>query len=114
MNSLMYFAQSFLNKSKTENFTVAVSSAVSETVDTNPEIIPYGITTSILVVIFALIYAYGAASLSYNYNMYINNKNLAILWAIVCFFFPFLYYPFYAIVLDPVLYVRTPVGGKRH
>lgn len=58
-----------------------------------------------------LIYAYGAAYLSYCYNLTKGSANMAILWAILCFCFPTLYYPFYAIVLLP----KCPMigGGRR-
>lgn len=54
-----------------------------------------------LVIGFA--FAFGAARQSYCYNLYIgNSEGVAILFAALCFFFPQLYYPFYAIFLNPV------------
>ena len=115
MNSISYLIRSFVNKRKTENFTAAITSAVSDTVNTNPEIVTYGLVSSALVFIFGFLYCYGAARLSYNYNLYTNNKEFAILWAILCFFFPATYYPFYAIFLDPVsaLPKSATIGGKK-
>lgn len=52
--------------------------------------------------LLTMVYCYGAAKLSYNYNIYTNNSGYAFLWAILCYFFAFLYYPYYAIFLNPL------------
>ena len=65
---------------------------------------------------FGFIYSYGAAKLSYNYNMSINNGSLIYFWCLLCFFFSSIYYPYYAIFLNPVLpvsVVGVTVGGRR-
>ena len=59
--------------------------------------------SSLLGLAIALIAAVGAARQSYCYNIYIGNtEGVAILFAILCFFFPQFYYPFYAMLLNPV------------
>jgi uncharacterized protein YacL len=65
--------------------------------------------------IFAFLYSYGAAKLSYTYNM-ANNGSMIYLWCILCFFFATIYYPYYAFFLNPVLpmaVVGVRVGGRR-
>ena len=54
--------------------------------------------------IYMILYSYGAASLSYNYNVYVGNTG-GIVWvySILCFIFSSFYYPFYAIFLSPAL-----------
>uniref|UniRef100_A0A6C0ANW4 Uncharacterized protein n=1 Tax=viral metagenome TaxID=1070528 RepID=A0A6C0ANW4_9ZZZZ len=64
----------------------------------------------------ALLYSYGAAKLSYTYNMSMNNGSMAYFWCLLCFFFASIYYPYYAIFLNPVLpisMVGVAVGGRR-
>jgi hypothetical protein len=64
----------------------------------------------------ALLYSYGAAKLSYNYNMSVNNGSMVYFWCILCFFFASIYYPYYAFFLNPVLpisVVGVRVGGRR-
>jgi hypothetical protein len=64
----------------------------------------------------AFLYSYGAAKLSYTYNMSINNGFMAYVWCILCFFFSSIYYPYYALFLNPVLpisVVGVAVGGRR-
>lgn len=51
----------------------------------------------------SIVYCYGAAKLSYDYNIYTNNSGYALIWAIVCYFFAFIYYPYYAIFLNPLI-----------
>jgi hypothetical protein len=66
--------------------------------------------------LFILIFCYGAAKLSYNYNMSINNGSMVYLWCILCFFFSSIYYPYYAFFLNPLLFnsvVGIRVGGGR-
>ena len=66
--------------------------------------------------IFAFLYCYGAAKLSYTYNMSINNGSFVYFWSFLCFFFATMYYPYYALFLNPVLpvsMVAATVGGRR-
>ena len=58
-------------------------------------------------VLFAFLWSFGAASLSYA-------KYGSIGWAILDFFFATLYYPFYALVLNtPSSSMATPMVGGR-
>jgi hypothetical protein len=64
----------------------------------------------------AFLYSYGAAKLSYTYNMSINNGSMVYVWCLLCFFFSSIYYPYYALFLNPVLPVSVlgvTVGGRR-
>ena len=56
----------------------------------------------IFIVIFFLLSAYGAARLSYYYNMSIGNSGSAIFWSILAFLFNDLYYPYYSFFLNPL------------
>jgi hypothetical protein len=57
----------------------------------------------LLMIALSILVAFGAARQSYCYNIYIGNtEGVAILFAILCFFFPHFYYPFYALFLNPV------------
>jgi hypothetical protein len=54
-------------------------------------------------IVLSILVAFGAARQSYCYNIYIgNDQGVAILFAVLCFFFPHFYYPFYALFLNPV------------
>ena len=55
---------------------------------------------------------YGAASLSWHYNVHMGNKDVANLWSILCFFFSGWYYPYYALALNPLLQ-ENMAGGKK-
>lgn len=57
---------------------------------------------SILGFIFAVVFSYGAAKLSYD-------KYRSVGWAVLDFFFSWFYYPYYAIVLNAPTYI----GGRR-
>ena len=65
-----------------------------------------------LTLLYMVMYAYGAASLSYNYNVYVGNTG-GIVWVytILSFMFSSLYYPFYAIFLSPAL-GKAPTSGQ--
>jgi len=68
----------------------------------------------LIFLLFSFIYSYGAAKLSYNYNMSMNNGSLVYFWCLLCFFFSSIYYPYYAFFLNPVLPVSVAlIGGKR-
>ena len=65
------------------------------------------ITRKIGIFIFALfifLFCYGAAKLSYSYNMSINNGSFVYFWCLLCFFFASIYYPYYAFFLNPLLF----------
>jgi hypothetical protein len=55
----------------------------------------------------AILFAYGASSLSYCLN-----KSMG--WAILCFLFPGFYYPYYAIMLNPLCATPVSGGARRH
>jgi hypothetical protein len=67
-----------------------------------------GITTEFIILIvtilvISLLYTGGAISLSWNYNNYIGTTGgVKLLYAILVFIAPTIYYPFYAIVLNPI------------
>ena len=60
-----------------------------------------GAFTILFIVIFAIVSSYGAARLSYYYNMSIGNSGYAMMWSILAFFFADLYYPMYSFFLNP-------------
>ena len=64
--------------------------------------------------LIAFLIGYGAARLSFCYNQSIGTSiELTYLYAIVCFFFSFVYYPFYAIMLNPLCNRRVNNGSVR-
>ena len=81
-----------------------------------PTILATGKIGFLVFLIGSFIFSYGAAKLSYNYNMSMNNGSLVYFWCLLCFFFSSIYYPYYAFFLNPVLpiaMVGVSVGGKR-
>jgi len=70
-------------------------------------------TSGLVLFLLAIVYCYGAAKLSYDYNIYINNSGYAMLWAILWYCFPFIYYPYYAIFLNPLVGSNSMIGGRR-
>ena len=62
----------------------------------------YGVFYTFLgVFLWVFISAMGAARLSYCYNLNVgNDEGVAFLFAILCFCFPSLYYPYYAFFLN--------------
>jgi hypothetical protein len=76
----------------------------------------------LLMFVLSILVAFGAARQSYCYNIYIGNtEGVAILFGVLCFFFPHFYYPFYALFLNPVCDLGKKnkgvlgglVGGRR-
>ena len=66
----------------------------------------FGIIVFILFTLLPFfIFAYGSAKLSWCLNRSYG-------WSILCFFFPGVYYPFYAFFLNPLCNVPM-IGGKR-
>ena len=58
---------------------------------------------STILMIFVILFCYGAARTSYCYNIAIGNGvDIALLYSVICFFFPNLYYPYYALFLNPL------------
>jgi hypothetical protein len=53
--------------------------------------------------VFAIFYTFGAVSLSWKYNTYLGTSYpLKLLYAILVFIFPSLYYPVYAFFFNPI------------
>jgi hypothetical protein len=75
----------------------------------------FGMFFILLTFIIAFLVCYGAARLSWCYNtFYGESTTIKVIFSILCFFFPQLYYPFYALFLDPICgRVKNQVGGKR-
>ena len=67
-----------------------------------------------LSIFFGLLFCYGAAKLSYSYSIYTGNSS-AFFWSVLCFIFPSFYYPYYALMLNPVGGLRTNAmkGGRK-
>lgn len=62
--------------------------------------------------LFAIANAVGAAYQSYCYNIYIGNTSgVAVVYAILCSFFPHFYYPFYALFLNPLCLMKPKNKG---
>jgi hypothetical protein len=54
-------------------------------------------------ILWVIISAYGASRLSYFYNMNTGNTGgIIYFWAVLCFLFSDLYYPFYSYFLNPI------------
>ena len=69
---------------------------------------------SFLLTLFILFMVnFGAARLSYCYNVYTGNPGSALAWSVLAFFFSGIYYPFYALFLNPLCSVAPLMGGRR-
>jgi apolipoprotein N-acyltransferase len=102
-----------------ENFdgTTASGAQVATAVAAGGAFVVLGIVLSIL---FYFGIAVGSARLSWCYNSYMGDTTSGLKWlyAILCFFFPALYYPFYSLFLNPLCDLKKPtailsLGGKR-
>jgi hypothetical protein len=84
----------------------------TESLPNAPGMLAMGATGAFIVFCLGVIYCYGAAKLSYNYNISIGNGGYAMIWAIICYFFSGIYYPYYALFLSPL---NTPLlmGGRK-
>lgn len=95
--------------------------SIIHTIGYNPiEYIPTFLITGkialVIIALFIFVFCYGAALLSYTYNMSIHNGSMVYVWPLLCFFFATIYYPYYAFFLNPVLpisVVGVRVGGAR-
>jgi hypothetical protein len=98
----------------TKNYLVNVAAAITgrDGFQMSSTEITASMTVLALAFIYMVLYAYGAASLSYNYNLYVGNTG-GIVWVytILSFIFSSLYYPFYAVFLSPAL-GRAPNSGQ--
>lgn len=79
----------------------------------SPDKIAYVGVSGIVMFGLVVLYCYGAAKLSYDYNIYINNSGYAFMWAFLWYFLPFIYYPYYAIFLNPLVGSAPMTGGRR-
>jgi hypothetical protein len=69
-----------------------------------------------VIITFVVLFAncYGAARLSWCYNTFYGVGGAErLLWSFLCFFFSGIYYPVYAIFLDPVCGRVAQRGGSR-
>jgi hypothetical protein len=65
-------------------------------------------------VIFAIVFSYGSAKLSYCYNKYLGaTDGTAMFFAILCFFFSGFYYPYYSIFLSPICTLTKVIAARR-
>lgn len=56
---------------------------------------------------------YGAVRLSWCYNTYLGTSpGLKVVYAVLCFFFPVFYYPFYGVFLDPLCGITKNMKGR--
>lgn len=55
----------------------------------------------LIFIIWIIVYAYGAARLSYFYNMNNGNAGFALFYSILAFIFADFYYPMYSYFLNP-------------
>jgi hypothetical protein len=61
----------------------------------------------VVVLAIAIFYTFGAVSLSWNYNNYVGSSfGSKIIFAILVFLFPSMYYPVYAWFLNPIKSLR--------
>lgn len=78
-----------------------------------------GLIYVLSMIVLCIAISYGAARLSWCYNMTIGtDSGLAVLYAILAFMFSGFYYPFYALFLNPVCGMRSATavatfGGRR-
>jgi len=110
-------AEGFLGKSG-EPFVTQTDGNVQVNSGAAAKLGVFAMLSSLLVFIFLMITSYGAARLSYCYNISVGNTtDAAFLFSILCFFFPSFYYPYYALVLNPLCMKgrnnRGMMGGKK-
>jgi len=73
-----------------------------------------GIGIIVIILVIAFFVCYGAARLSWCYNTFYGVSGVPkVIYSLLCFFFPYYYYPFYALFLDPVCGRRVQIGGRR-
>jgi len=69
------------------------------------------VVISIIGIMLTFIIAFGAARQSYCYNKFMGSSEIAtFFFAILCFFFPHFYYPFYAVFLNPLCNLKINKG----
>jgi len=101
-----------------EHFTD--STAMESTTRANSMAATGFVFSTILALVFAILYAYGAANLSYCYNIQQGaSSSTATLWALLAFLFCGWYYPYYALLLNPICGFaagknKVQLGGRRY
>ena len=74
----------------------------------------YAASVVLFVFIMILANCVGAARLSWCYNtFYGETTGMKFVWSLLCFFFSGFYFPFYAIILDPVCGRVAQRGGRK-
>jgi len=80
---------------------------------TAASVVGVGIFTLVIVLLFGFLMCFGAAKLSWCYNIFYGaSTSTAFLWSALCFLNPTLYYSFYALFLDPVCGRRAKPNSK--
>ncbi len=74
-----------------------------------------GVLTFILTLMIWFAAGYGAAKLSYCYNIHIGNSSgTAVVWSFLAFIFAGFYYPYYGLFLNPLCSIpMVQSGGRR-
>jgi hypothetical protein len=69
----------------------------------------------LIMIVLYVAYSYGAARISYCYNIYLGESSgTATMWSILAFLFSGYYYPMYGIFLAPCATKGGQMGGRRH
>jgi len=77
------------------------------------------IFVSICVLVIIILNCFSAARVSYCYNIFNGETpGIALLWAVLCWFFPYYYHIFYGVFLNPLCNIKMSkglfgLGGKR-
>jgi hypothetical protein len=70
----------------------------------------------LIMIVFGVAYSYGAARISYCYNIYLGESSgTATMWSILAFLFAGYYYPMYGLFLAPCGITKGgQLGGRRY
>jgi len=92
------------NKKGADGFTTTTTSGATTSITNAASSTPAAAAfLIILYILCGFLYAYGAAKLSWNYNIYVGNTTGAAFFnSFIAFMFSGFYYPFYAWVLNPI------------
>ena len=104
----------------TSNYILNVAAAVSGKEEgfraDHPEAGPlmqYSMAVIIIYLVFIFVFSYGAAKLSYAYNVSIGTSSgMTMVYSVLSFFLSSLYYPYYAMFLNPVGQKKGKNSGK--